>query len=260
MKITDDVRAVLGTLAYPTTDRAVIAAQLDRAAYQKVNEALEALGGAWSRRDRAHVFHGKEARAVIAIALGAGQVTTAKDLGYFPTPPGLAARLVELAVLDPGDHVLEPSAGAGAIVEAILDSATDVDVVAVEVDEGRSGALLRLAARDSTDERLTVVQADFLAWARKPTVTGYEHVIMNPPFDKSGTEMAHVYAAYELLRPGGRLVSVLPQGILQRSDKKRASFRAWVDQLGGTIEELPEGSFTGSGTGVRTCVLVVERR
>ena len=45
------------------------------------------------------------------------QVVSAPQL--FPTPTELAARMVELAEIEDGQQVLEPSAGTGAIVDAI---------------------------------------------------------------------------------------------------------------------------------------------
>ena len=48
------------------------------------------------------------------------ETTTARD--FFPTPAPLADRLVELAGIKPGAVVLEPSAGGGNIVAAVLEA------------------------------------------------------------------------------------------------------------------------------------------
>lgn len=255
MKIKDEARALLATLKYPMVDRAVIAEQLDRGDYMRLNEALEALGGKWSRKHKAHVFDGKDARAVVSAALVVGEVATAKDLGFFATPFPLAAQLIDLADVQPGDRVLEPSAGDGAIVRVLL-SVVDVQVVAVEIDPGRAAQLARLATTDQERSRLTHVEGDFLSHRLRH---GFDRVVMNPPFTKDGLEMEHVQCAYNLLFSGGRLVSVLPSGITSREDKKRTAFRAWVKDLGGTFEDLPAASFRESGTTVNTCVLVVDK-
>lgn len=257
MKIKDEARALLATLQYPALDRAVIATQLDRGDYVRLNEAMEAIGGTWSRKHKAHVFEGKDARAVVAAALAAGEVTTAKDLGFFATPFPLAARLVDdLAEVQPGHRVLEPSAGDGAIVRVLL-SIVDVQVVAVEIDPGRAAQLARLTTTDQERSRLTRVEGDFISLRLRH---GFDRVVMNPPFTKDGLELEHVRCAHNLLVSGGLLVSVLPAGILSRTDKKRTAFRTWVAELGGTIEKLPDNSFSESGTNVSTCVLTVGKR
>jgi len=70
-------------------------------------------------------------------ALKAGvQVVTAPQL--FPTPPAIAARMIELAGIQEGDRVLEPSAGTGNILRAIDVPA---HIVAVEINRALADAL-----------------------------------------------------------------------------------------------------------------------
>lgn len=57
---------------------------------------------------------------------------------------------------------------------------------------------------------------------------------------------------------GGRLVSVMSAGVAFREDRRARDFRALVDARGGSIESLPEGSFSASGTGVHTVVVTLE--
>ena len=52
----------------------------------------------------------------------------------FPTPPELAARMVELAEIEPGHRVLEPSAGTGNIVEPVFNNTMHGELVAVEIN------------------------------------------------------------------------------------------------------------------------------
>jgi hypothetical protein len=52
----------------------------------------------------------------------------------FPTPPHLAARMVELAQIEPGHRVLEPSAGTGVLCKAITTAQPTAQVFAVEIN------------------------------------------------------------------------------------------------------------------------------
>ena len=85
------------------------------------------------------------------------------------------------------------------------------------------------------------------------TESGYDRIIMNPPFsDRRDAE--HVRHAFELLRPGGRLVAIMGEGVFFGKDKKAQDFRDWLEEKGGTAEKLPEGSFMDPTLPVNTAV------
>lgn len=92
---------------------------------------------------------------------GEHQPPPARDLAHdqWWTPPELAREMVRLAGVQPGDHVLEPSAGAGAIVEALLEAGATVE--AHELDP-RWASYLRICGRHdvSDDPRWTSGQVD----------------------------------------------------------------------------------------------------
>ena len=66
--------------------------QLDRKLYLDTNNVLEACGGKWNRKAKAHVF-GEEAQPLIDTVIVTGEVRTHREDGWFPTPPDLADRL-----------------------------------------------------------------------------------------------------------------------------------------------------------------------
>ena len=57
----------------------------------------------------------------------------------FVTPAPVCDRLVTLAEISNRDHILEPSAGTGAILRAIRDTAPEAMCDAVEINSGLSG-------------------------------------------------------------------------------------------------------------------------
>lgn len=221
--------------------------QLDRRLYQSVNDVLEALGGKWSKKVKGHVF-AEDATARIEAAVASGSYDDPKLLAFFATPPSLAAELVERAGVKPGHLCLEPSAGEGAIANALADVVGFGKVACYEIDARRAAVL---------SEKFVVYGcADFLQAEPMP----FDRVVMNPPFSVPGhprADIEHVEHALGFLRPGGRLVSVMSGGTMFRTDKRTQAFRDRIASLGGTIEDLPEDSFAASGTSVRTCVVEV---
>jgi tRNA G10 N-methylase Trm11 len=175
------------------------------------------------------------------------EVTAGHPLDLFPTPAALAARMIEMADIRPGQAVLEPSAGTGRIAQAI--KAAGVEPMCIELNY--SAAEL-LKSRGYFCEH-----TDFLTW-QPPAADRFNAVVMNPPFS-NGQNITHVLHAYDLLAPGGRLVAIMSEGTFYRSDKKAVAFRDWLDNLGGTSEKLPEGTFKASGTQVSARLVVIDK-
>lgn len=90
----------------------------------------------------------------------------------------------------------------------------------------------------------------------------YDRILMNPPFS-DGRDIAHVRHAFDLLKPGGRLVAIMGEGAFFQSNKRAEEFRAWLDEVGGTEEKLPAGAFTDPSlpvtTGVNARMVVIDR-
>lgn len=257
MKIAPDVLAVLSAL--DIRGREVrITEQLDRRVYVRVNEVLEACGGKWTRKAKAHLFD-RDAAPVLDLVITTGEVTTAADIGFFPTPAPLAAELVALAGVQRDDVVLEPSAGSGRIVDAAI--ASGAIVVACERDPEMRAALVGRAevVVSPTCEARGDGLDDFLEHEAAPV---FDRVAMNPPFLRVGIgdHLEHVRHAFAMLRAGGVLVSVLPSSITFRRDRRHAAFRDWYETLGGEVRELPAFSFRESGTDVNTVVLRMRSR
>ncbi|MBQ1784622.1 MAG: PLxRFG domain-containing protein [Gammaproteobacteria bacterium] len=167
--------------------------------------------------------------------------------GYHNTTGQALAIVLEQANIQPGDSVLEPSAGKGDMADAAKEAGADVDVI--EINGNLRGIL--------EEKGHNVVAHDFMSFE---TDKRYDVVLMNPPFE-NGQDMAHTRKAWELVKPGGRLVSILGAGVTFNSSKAHQEFRAWVDEMGGALEKLPEGSFKGSdqSTGTNAVYLVLDK-
>jgi predicted RNA methylase len=252
MQVTEQVRFILERADFMGR-KLVIRTQLDRALYAEVNKVLEALGGKWEKREKAHIFP-EDARDTVMAALAEGRVETAQEAGWFPTPPHVVEQLIELAHLpDQGCYILEPSAGEGAIAGPLLARGHRVDMV--EKDHGRARKLYDLIGTPSDHRQQGrsaggVVAMDFMAFNSDRC---YDRVIMNPPF-AGKTDVEHVDHALRMLKPGGRLVAVMSAGIAFRKDKATAGL---LDRST-LIKQLPEGTFKQSGTSVNTVIAIFD--
>jgi predicted RNA methylase len=237
MKIDSDILQILRNCE--TVGNALtLPAQLDRAAYVRVNKVLEAIGGKWNRKAKAHIFPGNAAEAITQAA-GTGTYTDKKkEYQFFETPDELARQLVIMADLRPGDNVLEPSAGRGAIAKHMPGC------YCYELEPSNRQHLI--------DNGFYVVGEDFIT-ADVPD--GYDVIVANPPFTKN-QDVEHVSKMIDLARR--RVVSIMSAGVLFRSDKKTAIFREKVEFFGGNFIELPAGMFRESGTDVRTVICIVD--
>lgn len=248
MKLTDDILTVLRErAAIDGTHLTLTGPRMAPKLYQRVNEVLEAVGGRWTTNEQAHVFPVDADRA-LAPVLESGQVVTLREkrqsAQYFPTPAAVVQRLIDLAALQPGMEVLEPSAGSGAIATAAAKAGAVVDCI--ERDPGYAGTLT------DTGIARTLTVADFLTVPAQPR---YDRVLMNPPFTK-GADMQHVEHALRFLKPDGLLVSVMFWAVTEHN-RRTAPFRSLVEARGGTVEAVAAGAFRESGTAVPTVIVTI---
>lgn len=167
--------------------------------------------------------------------------------GYFPTPKSIVEQMLELAGIEDGKKVLEPSSGKGNIADLIRERHPLAKLSVIEINSQLRDILIA--------KRHNLVGWNFLEHQET-----YDFVIMNPPFE-SHQDCYHLQHAYSLLNPGGRVVAIMGEGAFFRMDKESVSFRNWLEDLGGTSEKLPEGSFLDSerSTGVNTRIVVINK-
>jgi predicted RNA methylase len=247
MRVSENILTVLDR-AETDGPRLVLTGTLDRKLYLDTAKVLEAAGGKWNRKAKAHLFDGDAADAIEAVIL-TGQVTSKKQhFGYFPTPAPVVAQLLDLARIEPGMRVLEPSAGRGAIALAAARAGAAVDCVEIQAEHAE-------AISDEHHPDVTVLVADFLTTSPQPV---YDRVVMNPPFARQA-DIIHVQHAWQALKPGGLLVAVMSAGVTFRKTAATVTFRARLDPVGGALHPIPDGAFKESGTGVNTVIAVLPK-
>lgn len=227
----------------------ILTGQLDRNLYTRTNKVIEAAGGKWNRKVKAHVFDIDASERIEQIILTGDVVVPKDDFEFFPTPSDVVRHVIHLADIRDGMTVLEPSAGQGALAKAAHDSAADVMVDMYELMPANNDALHALNLRLSGIGE----PVDFLTIEPKAI---YDRVVMNPPFGRQA-DIKHVTHALKFLKPDGLLVSVMASSVTFRSNKLTTDFRQLIEERGGHIEELPEGAFKSSGTMVNTVIVTI---
>ena len=212
--------------------------QLERNLYLAVNKVLEALKGKWNRQAKAHVFPMNIEDAVEEVLMTGEYTNEKNEFQFFETPTELASEMVRWADIQPGDTVLEPNAGRGAIA---LEIARITRPDCIELNQRCRSHVMGLGFH--------VVGDDFL-----DQVHCYDHIIANPPFTKQ-QDITHCTLMIRLARKS--VISVMSASVLFRENKKTVEFRELVESNSGTIEPLPEKTFAESGTNVNTCMLKV---
>ena len=165
----------------------------------------------------------------------------------FPTPADVTARMVSLAAIEEGNEVLEPSAGTGRLLDALIspdqtgwNCAPVSRLVAVELNQELAKRLRVTYACADVHEK------DFLGC--NGDLGKFDRVLMNPPF-QNGDDIKHIQHALTMLKPGGMVVALCANGPRQEA-KLRPIATSW--------EELPTDTFKDSGTGVRAVLLTIE--
>lgn len=166
----------------------------------------------------------------------------------FPTPPELADRMVQLADIRPGQDVLEPSAGTGAIIDAIRRKPNHgCAITAVEINPHLAARLRDIDCLGESHVRCV----DFLSC--NGDLGQFDRILMNPPF-ANAEDIEHIQHALTMLKPGGRLVAICANGPRQNDVLKPL-----VQEHGGQWEVLPAGTFKESGSNVASVLLSMLR-
>lgn len=238
----------------------IVSGQLDRKLYTSVNDVLSELGGKWTRSANGHVFptNEEQTRERLEGVILSGEIAPLRKNGFFPTPAVLAATMATQARLKNGQRILEPSAGSGSLVDAILATLGTPRIdTTIRVLEFNVELAQKLADKYADQPTVFVNPADFIAWRLDCDMYAYDRVIMNPPFENRA-DARHVLHAYSLLKPCGRLVSIMASAVRFRRESEYQAVRDLIEEVG-SIEELPEGSFKSSGTLVNTVLVVLDK-
>lgn len=150
-----------------------------------------------------------------------------RDYRKFFTYPDTAKFMATLLNPNPGDFVLEPSAGNGALVRAVKNESPESTVCAIELYEEFRDELKAVAD--------IVVIKDFL---EVPTTPKFSSCIANPPFGNGIDLQAHFDRIRAAVKVGGKIVILLPADFDVQRDHAEYPVANWSTNSDGTTTPI----------------------
>lgn len=221
--------------------------QLERADYMKVKKLFESNGGKWKGgKCQGFLFDTTDVSPILARLQGGDTSNRKKKFQFFETPAEVARRLVvRLGDVESTDRILEPSAGRGALIKAVLEEWPDQTVDCYELMEENRAELAKIP-------NARLLGNDFM----EAEVGMYDKIIANPPF-ANNQDIKHVTKMWEHLADGGQMAVIMGCHWQFASDKPSEAFRSLVESVDHDITALPKGTFKSSGTDVESVMLVM---
>jgi len=225
--------------------------QLDQKVYAQVKKRYEGIGGKWKGgKVYGFEFPHDPAPLLLDIQSGGKVVNIVKDYQYFPTPAPLADKMAKWFHVEPGMKILEPSAGKGAIVKAILGQYPDIDYIhCCELSPYNLPDLEKIPQALIIGENFLDLDAENF----------YDRVYANPPFT-GNQDIDHVMHMYKVCKPGGKIVTITSTSWVDGSQKKQVEFKDWLKKIGAYIERIPTQTFKESGTLVPAMLVCMTKR
>lgn len=222
--------------------------EMTDAEYDEIKPVIEKAGGHWREKYKGFVFKTDTSHNE--------DYTEDKEKNqFFPTPYTVVKRMIILSGLKELSYclspkVLEPSAGRGAILDAVRKQCK-AKLFAVEPNEDNLYELQKKGY-------YMAEQKTFEEWAEQNEnqKNTFNYVLMNPPFSGS-RDVLHTMLAYEFVKDGGVLVAVVSENSLYYDNKHSKRFRDWLKEVNAYIEDVPYGSFKESGTTVDTVIIKI---
>jgi predicted RNA methylase len=247
---------------------------------KSLNAAMESAFGSsdatgdWSQRDSFEMLELAIARMVsrshdldnttiarFAATLPTQTVRSEEQVEYqqFSTPIDISWLVSTLADIRANDVVLEPSAGTGLLAAPAIAKGATVHLN--ELNQHRF-ELLETIFPDNSLTRYDASKIDtMLASAVRPSV-----ILMNPPFsrdigrgDDPYAAVRHLRSALRLLRPGGRLVAVMPDWFTNSARMKDIFDKTFANINLLYSARLSEGAYKKHGTSIAVRVYAADK-
>ena len=216
--------------------------QMDRKLYLNVAKKIELIGGKWNRKEKGFLFKENPAELFESIKNGDNR-NSKKEFQFFATPKELCKKLCEY--IPAGTKtILEPSAGQGAIIQAINEYDSSIKVSYCELME-----LNRMQLKGNAE----FLQDDFLTLDEN---LKFDVVLANPPFTKN-QDIEHFYKM--LKHAKNRVITIMSKHWQYSSLKKETIFKDFIYSNNANVIEIKAGAFKESGTMISSCIVIFDK-
>lgn len=221
--------------------------QFNKKAYLEAKKWIEETGGSWNTSKQGFTWE-IDASRVVGILLQGKRCNLQQEFQFFATP----AKIADLAVskftsLSADMTILEPSAGRGALVEAVRRRCPSAIVDCYELMPENVPFLEKV-------EGAHIVGTDFTKAEGK-----WQRIIANPPFS-GNQDIDHVYMMYDHLQIDGEMSVITSQHWKFAQDNKCQYFRRWLEDNNADITDIDGGAFKESGTSIKTSLIHIIRK
>lgn len=232
--------------------------------YNRLKPLIGLVGGFWREKYGGFSFNGTkqdvERKMEYCSRLDSftipDEVLQRSKYKFYPTPSEIAENLVDLANISELDVCLEPSAGQGSILDCIVKKtshyvAVELDPLNIDCLVNRGYKVYHMPFED---------YYNFYKYYRNYKVEQeITRVVMNPPFAETLC-LRHVMLAYDLLAPGGILVTILPENALYyKNNKVTDTFNCLLKGIQSECKPMATRVFANMGVNVHTVVLVMHK-
>lgn len=257
IKVTDRDRSILSQARFDSLLR--LPQLTDDEYYNNIKFLVEYVGGHWRERYRGYNFDepGDIVLAKLKQVMDKGyiEITTNKAFqiknNFYPTPDWLACKMVDLADIKRGERVLEPSAGRGALLKYI--SSKTASYFAVEYNRENVKCLRDMGYRVNAGSFENYYKNRINSHGEK-----FNKIIMNPPFFNE-MDLRHTVLAYNLLKPGGKLIGLVAENSLYYDRPVTRNFNTIMNMTDSKRVDIPHGSFKQSGTNVDVSMIIIHK-
>jgi phospholipid N-methyltransferase len=218
---------------------------LNRDTYNEVKKLLEGINGKWNKKINGFSFNSPIEKEIARI-LDGEKINLNKQFQFFETPDIICRQMAEAVEIKPNSKILEPSAGRGAIINAIHAVCPDVKVDVCELMPQNIEVLKQM-------ENVTIVGEDYLQYSPS---TKYDIILANPPFTKN-QDIKHLQKMYNDLAIGGVMVCITSRHWQIANNKEEKSFKQWLQNKSHKIVEIPRKTF--EKTPIDTLLIKIEK-
>ena len=223
--------------------------QLAREDFLQIKKLLTSRGGHWKRGKISGFCFDSDSTAIYESICNGDMENKKNVYQYFPTPEAIADRMVERLDIQPGlVKVLEPSAGRGALIEAVHRKFPNIIIDAYEINPDCYYALEQLY-------NVQIHKSDFMEISEEEV---YDYIIANPPFAKNA-DIKHFRKMFSVLKKGGTMCCIISSHALEAREREVSEFKEWLYAKNPIVEELEAGTFKAAGTDVRTFMVTLKK-
>jgi hypothetical protein len=238
--------------------------QVDKKIYAEAKKRLEEIGGEW--KSKLWGFTYKADPTLHLTILQAGErINMQQKFQTFYTPAALAREDVEILSPRHNHRILEPSAGQGALIDAVVEYAQHLSTTMPHIHYVELNEINRQILHEKYGHKGYIHNLEADTYLRgndfitlDSNIQKFDRIIANPPFTNN-QDIHHIYKMWFMLAPGGRIVTHASVSWLTGKQKMQTQFAAWLIDQKANVEKIAAGAFKESGTNVETVRITLDK-